>query len=168
MGHISKTSHNRYRLQIIHGKKQEKYCKWKADMFKVNTKYIDKNGYAQTPAYIFCTKIFDLENDLPSHKTKCPQWIIDSLNFKSIAIWLMDDGYIDRKYSNIFLHTETFDEDSQQRLVKKLKNLGINSSYTNYFVKSKNKSYFKIKINKINSLKLIEKVKKYIHNSMLY
>ena len=56
--------------------------------------YIEKNGYSQKPAYRFQTKIFDLHDNIPKNTKTVPDWIIDKIDAKGIAIWFMDDGIV--------------------------------------------------------------------------
>jgi len=159
-GNISCTKSKRYRLRIVHGSDQMEYCKWKAHMFNCNTKIIQKNGYAQKNAISFATKLFDLECEFPQTKTTCPQWIIDKIDFRGIAIWIMDNKSINKKSSHINISTCSFDEDTQIRLVEKLNNLGIKSTYFKC-----NKGYYNITINQQSTQKLTSKIYNYIWNN---
>lgn len=152
---------SRYILRIRHGIHQKEYCEWKASMFNCKTTIIEKNGYAQTKAICFATKIFDLEDNLPDRKTSCPQWVIDKLDYRGIAIWIMDDGSLNKKSPIIRISTCSFDENTQQRLVEKFKKMGINSHY--YKCK---KGYYYIEINEQGTKKLILEIYPYIHESM--
>jgi hypothetical protein len=164
-GNISKTQGNRYRLRIIHGIKQKEYCEWKAKMFKVDTSIIEKNGYSQKQAITFCTKVFDIElKEIPKNKYTCPQWILNELDVKGLAIWFMDDGNMNNNTFQAKISTDSFDEDSQKRIVKMLKDkFNIESFYSKY-----KKEYFQIVLDCINSQKLIELIYPYIHKNLLY
>jgi hypothetical protein len=163
-GHIQLLKNGRYRLKITHCKAQYEYCKWKASMFNVNDiTYIEKNGYSQKEAYAFNTKTFYLFNTLPTTKTYVPQWILDDLDEKGLAIWFMDDGSLNKKSFYSTISTDSFDEDSQKRIVLKLKSMNIDCKYVNY-----KKSYYHIVINENGTKELIRLISKYIHNNMLY
>jgi len=163
-GHIQTLKNGRYRLNMTHSKDQHDYCKWKASMFNVNEiRYIEKNGYSQKEAYTFVTKTFYLINNLPTTKTDVPQWILDDLDEKGLAIWFMDDGSLNKKSFNSTINTDSFDEDSQKRIVLKLKSMNIDCKYVNY-----KKSYYHIVINENGTNKLIRLISKYIHNNMMY
>ena len=88
-----------------------------------NLEYIEKNGYAQKPAVRFCTRIFDLENELPKNTKIVPDWLLDKLDEKGIAIWLMDDGSIHNKNNNnyISIHTNSYDLETHYKFVENLK-----------------------------------------------
>ena len=163
-GHIGLLKNGRYRLSMTHGKQQYDYCKWKANMFNVNDiRYIEKNGYSQKQAYHFATKTFYLFNSLPTTKTDVPQWILNDLDERGLAIWFMDDGSLNRKSFYSTISTDSFNEDSQKRIVLKLKSMNIDCKYINY-----KKSYYHIVINANGTKELIRIIRKYIHNSMLY
>ncbi len=138
-GSISKTSQGRYRLRIIHGAKQKNYCESKASMFSSNVRYIKENGFSKKEAYSFSTKIFDSEYDFPENKHTCPQWLIDRLDERGLAIWFMDDGSFNNNI--VTLSTCSFDLDTNERLIKKLNDMGIDAKLTSYYKKYRNKSY---------------------------
>ena len=170
-GHIGITKKNRYRLRIVHCDKQKDYCKWKANMFGIDElKYIEKNGYSHKPAYRFQTQIFDLSNDIPKNTKVVPDWLIDKLDEKGIAIWYMDDGTINKRelkdgsISNyISIHSNNFDFDTHIKFVKKFERYGIKCIIN----KTKGKYYY-LRFNKENTLKLLNLIKPYIHKSMHY
>lgn len=163
-GHIQTLKNGRFRLAMTHGKDQHDYCKWKASMFGINSiRYIKENGYSKKEAYQFATKTFYLFNELPKTKTSVPQWMLDDLDEKGLAIWFMDDGSINKKAFNINISTDSFDEDSQKRIIIKLNSIGIECKYINY-----KKTYYKISINEKGSKNLIRLIHRYIHKNILY
>jgi len=161
-GCIRIKKNSRYSLTIIHGIVQQDYCKWKASMFNAHVTYIEKNGYAQKPAVSFNTKVFDYPYDFPKTKKTCPQWLIDKIDFRAIAIWIMDDGSINKKSPTIRISTCSFDEDSQKRLVKKLNEMGIDCKYIF------NVGYYYIYINENGTKFLTSNIYKYMHKNILY
>ena len=169
-GNIGITKKNRYRLRIIHGEKQKEYCQWKAKMFGIKKMtYIEKNGYSQKPAYRFQTKIFDLRDNIPKNTKTVPDWIIDKIDAKGIAIWFMDDGSTMKKnnkrgYISIYcsIHSNNFNYETHKKFVKKFKEYDIECKI------SKTKKYYYLRFNKENSSKLINLIKPYIHESMIY
>ena len=170
-GYIDITKKNRYRLRIVHCEKQKEYCNWKAYMFNVSKlNYCEKNGYSQKPAYNFQTKIFDLEEDIPKNTKIVPDWILDKLDARGIAVWYMDDGSINKRQlkngdiSNfIYIHSNNFDYETQEKFVKKFNEYGINPTIH----KTKNLYYYLI-FNKENTRKLLDLISPYIHESMQY
>jgi hypothetical protein len=151
-----------------HGLEQSDYCKWKADMFNAKTSYIEKNGYSQTPAIKFQSKTFILDKNIPEgEKIYCPQWILDDLDARGLAVWFMDDGTVNKGIGAV-LNTCSFDEDSQKRMVTKLATWGIKSEYRFYKSEKKEKGYFSIYLNKGGFNKLKEIIRPYIHFNIDY
>ena len=91
------------------------------------------------------------------------QWILNDLDERGLAIWFMDDGSIDKKSFNSTISNDSFDEDSQKRIVLKLKSMNIDCKYVNY-----KKSYYHISINMNGTKQLIKLISKYVHKNMLY
>ena len=166
-GCIRSVNLNTYRLTVIHGITQKDYCLWKSSFFDSNIEELDYNGYSRKPAVRFNTKCFAVSDNFPKKKTHCPQWILDKLDARGIAIWFMDDGSASPKENYATLSTCSFDEDSQKRIVQKFLSLGIDCYYTNY--KKKNgKSYFSITFNKDGYHKLCDLIAPYIHDNISY
>lgn len=169
-GHIIITKKNRYRLGITHSEKQKKYCIWKAKMFGINNlKCMENAGYSKKTLYNFQTKIFDLEYNIPKKTKEVPDWLLDKLDIKGIAIWFMDDGsnYIKKNKNGtisnyISIHTNNFNYKTQEKFVKKFKNYGIDCSI------KKTKNYYYISFNKENSNKLLKLIEPYIHPCFNY
>lgn len=158
-GCISTLPSNRYRLRIAHGLSQKNYCDWKANMFGETTNII---GYSKRKAVIFNTKIIDLEKEIPKEKNIIPQWIINDIDPRGIAIWYMDDGSLSRKDYSTTLHTNTFNLKTQVMFVEKFKTYNIECTI------QESKKYYFLKFNTINTLKLFNLIGKYIHSSMKY
>jgi len=161
-GNIDILKSNRYRLRVNHGEDQKNYCEWKASMFDSKIRRIEENGYSKKPAYGFQTKFFDFNNIFPKKKDVCPQWIIDNINEKGLAIWYMDDGTFFKNGNGIKFFTNSFTEESVYRLIKRLKDFGI---YGN-LMKDKNKPI--ICLNNENTNIFIKLIAPYLHNSMEY
>ena len=164
-GCIRNEGKSRYRLSVIHGIKQKDYCKWKAKVFNCNTKIIKNNGYSKTLAINFTTNVFGIKQEFPKTKTTCPQWILDKLDARGIAIWFMDDGSITKKWNDncsATISTCSFDEDSQIRFVEKFNKLGIDCHYKKY------SGYYYLFFNKNGFKQLVNLIKPYVHESMFY
>jgi superfamily II DNA or RNA helicase len=167
-GHLSYTSNNRLRLKITHCKKQRKYCLWKANMLNIRElTFIKKNGYSKKSAYTFQSKIFDLDNEIPKDTKIVPEWLLDKLDERGIAIWFMDNGYISRyknnEISSIIIHSNNYDKETHIRFINKFKIYNIDC----YYSKVKEK-YYCLKFNKVNSLKLLNLITQYIHSDFNY
>jgi hypothetical protein len=164
-GHLDRSNISRYRLRVIHGIKQEDYCKWKANMFNSPLTYIEKNGYGHKPAVSFSTRLFGMPSSFPKIKNTCPQWVLDKLDARGLAIWFMDDGSVSSGI-NACISTCSFDEESQKRIVEKLQSMGIDCNYKYY--KHRDSGYFSIYLNKKGYVKLCEIISPYIHKNLLY
>lgn len=165
-GCLSMTKDDRYRLEIIHSKKKQEYCNWKAKMFGIrNLKCIETNGYSETPpVYNFQTKLFDLEYNISKNKNCFSNWVLDRLDIKGIAVWFMDNGSnqikknVNETISNfISIHTTKCNYKIQEKIVKKFKNYDIDCSI------KKTKKYYYICFNEKNSNKLLKLMEPYIH-----
>ena len=167
-GCIQKIGKNKHRLSITHGIKQEEYCRWKVSMFGSNVSLIKENGYSKKPAISFRTKTFCIEKEFVNKKQSCPQWVLDDLDARGLAIWFMDDGATNKKIGAV-IHTCSFDEDSQIRMVAKLQSMGIDCEYRFYKRKNKLKEgYYSIFMNKKGYNKLCELISPYIHDNIAY
>lgn len=166
-GSVSCSKNGYTRLKINHGIKQRKYALWKYRLFskaKGTYWYLKENGYSKKPAIQTTTKCFHLDYKLPTNKKYCPQIVVDKLNLRSLAIWFMDDGSLSIQKNKIYgarLHTESFNEDSVDSLIRRIKEIGFNCE------KKYNKGFF-IAFNTKNARKMIDKICPYFHKSMSY
>lgn len=169
-GSVSNHGANRNRLRVIHGVKQSDYCSWKANMFGSELSIIQNNGFSKKPAIRFSTKCFAFsEGDfLHDKKNHCPDWILEKLDWRGMAIWYMDDGNLNTSKNRITLYTCSFDIESQEKFVKKFKSLGIDCEVKELFYKKRNKKFLSIVFNAENTRKFLDKVSPYIHESMSY
>ena len=169
-GSLSVVSKNVYRLNIIHGDSQSNYLKFKSSIFdrKENVNYLEKNGYAEKRASKFHTLCFGLPISFKeTFKLKCNREIFNFLDEKGLAIWFMDDGSILEDGSGARFHTESFDKESCEFLVKGLKNkFDLDSKVLNY---SKNdKVYYYIVLSKKDYIKMCSLIAPYVHQDLSY
>lgn len=166
-GHIQTISNHSLRMKIIHGNDQKEYCQWKANMFGAKTRHVEKNGYAQKPATVFCTKSFSIPgSSFPTNKKHCPQWILDELDDRGLAIWFMDDGSVNSKTADLW--TSSFDDESHSRIVSKLHSMGIECKSIKYFSKNRNKFFTKIRVNAVGYKVLVKRILPYMHQNLMY
>lgn len=161
-GNIANHGRSRFRLRMTHGFDQMEYCEWKANMFGAKTRLVKDNGYAKNPAIAFNSEMFGMNQILPKTKQNCPQWVLDKLDARGLSIWFMDDGSVNPDYNQARISTCSFDEDSQQRIVKKLQSWEIECSYAEY------EGYFYINLTKSGYTKLAQMIAPYMHESMQY
>ena len=169
-GCIQKTVKDRYRLRIIHCKEQKLYCEWKANMFGITElEYIEKNGYSQKEAYRFSSKCFDMDNSLANNKKEIPDWLINKIDERAIAIWFMDDGSLSKytlKDGSVScyatLHSNNFDYDNHIKLLNLFKKYNIEC------IISKSKKYNYLRFDNKNTKALLNLIRKYIHSNFEY
>jgi len=161
-GHISFTNMERTRLKIMHGASQEEYCRWKAMMFNIHqVKLIQENGYSKKPAYSFHTKIFDLNNVIPRDTREVPDWLLEKLDPRGIAIWYMDDGS-HRNGNETSLHTNNFSKETHEKFVNKFNEYDIDCTI------AISRKYYYLRFNKENGRKLLQLIGPFLHKSMMY
>lgn len=164
-GSGAKEGHNRYRLSIIHSEKQLDYCTWKAWIFQKENEIelIKENGYSKKPAHRFQTRVFGLDhNDKLSNIKEIPDWVIEDMDLRAIAIWIMDDGSIGTNSDNITISACSYSEESIYKIIKKFETFGFTGKLKTY------EGYNYIIINKENFNKIKNKIYPYMHKSMLY
>ncbi|MBU1292245.1 hypothetical protein KKH07_02065 [Patescibacteria group bacterium] len=84
----------------------------------------------------------------------------------SLAVWVMDDG--NRNQNALFLNTQGFLLQEQERLCKCLKeNFGLGATINKHSVYNKRQLY-RIRINTVSTRKLYYLVQKYLLSSMCY
>ena len=169
-GCIEKTVKDNYRLKIIHCKEQKLYCEWKANMFgTTELEYIEKNGNSEKEAYRFYSKCFIIDNSLSDNRKEIPDWLINKIDERAIAIWFMDDGSLVKKrlkdgsvsyYAS--LHSNNFDYENHIKLSNLLKKYNIEC------IISKNRQYNNLRFDNKNTKALLNLIRKYIHSSFEY
>lgn len=110
------------RIRITHGEKQGNYLKHKASIigYKDKVSYVEKNGFAQTPAYRLSGPTVYLKEGLRSYSEQ-----IDSLNSKSLAILWQDDGHLSKLQNSGSLYSMCHSEELITKLHRKLTMLGV-------------------------------------------
>ncbi len=153
-------------LEINHSYKQKDYVTW---LFKsleniVITKPKLRNSGINRFSYRFTTRSISELNDyfFDFYQRKSYKSIPIHLNLNglSLAVWFMDDG--SRSRNSVYLNTQQFDDEDQNKLRGHLKKLGIDSTL------NKDKSYYRIRVatHSVNKLKIL--VEPYLHQSMRY
>lgn len=166
-GSIRILDHNRCSLSVGHSEKQKEYCEWKSNIFQTHVKKRKQRfpGYEHT----FVTNSFYYpSDDLCKPKTHISQNIIDKIDDLALAIWYLDDGFINKAGNSIQLATCSFDIDSNDRLCIKLCSMGIECKM-GWITNSTKKRYPVININVVGVCELISRIYKYnIPACMLY
>lgn len=153
-------------LEINHSIEQRKYVEWKYQKLKNLVGGLPKSrrGNGKRIAYRFYTKQHPeltklLHQFYQNGKKIFPEKLI--LNPVMLAVWFMDDGSKCRT-SDVYLNTQQFDDESQQRIIKALHRIKLSARL------NKDKFYFRIRFLKSNLPKLNNIIKQYIIPSMRY
>ena len=151
---------NRYKLKIKH--EHIDYCKWKSHKFQLhnNIKYNKKYKYN------FITNNFDLSGKFHKNSTVIPEWLIDKIDPRGIAIWYMDSGYVNSCITEnyIILHAKNFGLNMKTMLVNKFKSYNINCMIHSYNQNKSNNNNCYLSFNKENSTKFYDLIYPYIIN----
>lgn len=157
-------SKKRFRLSCIHGIKQKEYAQWKAHCFGVPLRFIEKNGYAQTPAVVFTTKVIDLP--FGKNKTSLSFTEFECLDERGLAIWYMDDGSLCEK--QVALHTESFSYEEHLQMVSLLSKKFDITFNIRKTTKKDGRSFYYLSTKGENGLKFLKKIAPFMHSSMQY
>lgn len=155
------------KIQIEQSEKQKDYIDWKyqelASISYSQPKEVirfEKSDNRVTKSLRFWTRqYFRSWRDkfyLDSRKI-FPKDLVNFITPLSIAVWYMDDGCYQK--FDCTLSTESFDLESREGLIKKLKDFGIDAI---------NRGKGKLRIKSQSTQKFFELVKPHIHTSMLY
>lgn len=157
----------RYRLAVTHGQCQREYCEWKAGMFGAGLgEFV--GGYKSAVEVRFATAVIDLPAHKPfpvGKKTWCPQWVLDELDDRGLAIWFMDDASVNGS-GGITIHTNTFDEASHVRICARLKAMGFDAGYG--LSTKHGRSFYYVKMGQESGMALLARVAPYVHRGMAY
>jgi superfamily II DNA or RNA helicase len=160
------TKKSNARMRCIHGLEQFAYLEWKANILNSTEtiNYIEKNGYAQTPAKTFVTPSFFMKE---SEKNLISS--IKSLDAKALAILWMDDGHLAVNQSSGSLYTLCHEPILIYELKEKLNQLGITDfEVSDGKSSSTGKSLKFIRFRKKGLNELFEVISKYIPSCMEY
>jgi len=153
-------------LEINHSLSQKEYVDWKYTALSALCKSAPKsrNGNGMRQAYRFTTRQHPELTTLHTafygeSKKSIPDNI--TLDPLMLAVWFMDDGSRCRA-SDVYLNTQQFALQDQERLRAMLGSLAIESSL------NKDKEYKRIRIAKSSIPKLFELISPYVIPSMTY
>lgn len=162
------------RIQWTHGIKQKKYAIWKASLLGGDGfTLIDKNGYSQKNAVAVRSKVFQLPDVIPiqggrwEKKGNVPSWMLDAMDERALAIWVMDDGFLISKGSGsvdgFLIHTNAFTEEVVYKLSSFLKSrFGLTSSVL------QSKGFWYLSMTKESAKSLIRMVSPFIVPELYY
>lgn len=170
-GYIDEYSKGRARLKVIHGMKQEAYCRWKSAMFDSDCEIIKKNGFSEKPAIKFQSKTFYTDKTIGKKRDQIPNDLIKRIDERGLAVLYMDDGSVDIRDGRAVgskLWTCGFDDDTNKNIIARLKDFDINAKLSSYHNKKKNKDYSYISLCLNNTNKLLKLISPYMHENLSY
>src|ERR1035437_7519296 len=152
-------------LEINHFFKQKEYVDWKYSVLENLTKSKPKMrlGKANRIAYRFYTRQLSELTEIMNkfyvgNKKIIPEIKLDPI---TLAVWYMDDGSRCRQ-SDVYLNTQQFDVDDQNKLLRLLKSVGLDATL------NKDKEYYRIRFLKSSISRLYKLIGGYIVPSMKY
>jgi len=153
-------------LEINHSISQREYVDWKYAVFSniSRSEPKERKGNERRIAYRFYTRQMpEMTNLMQLWYWKGKKTVSTDLTFDpvTLATWFMDDGSMCRE-SDVYLNTQQFDLLSQQRLIEKLREIGL------YTTLNKDKQYKRIRFLKSSVSLLKETIDTYIIPSMKY
>lgn len=176
-GHLNGLSKHRresYQVRFCQGEKQLEYLRFKMGLFPglfTGEPYKGASGYGGDDVWYATMNLIDEMDDwinLISRDGKIApsSQILDMLGEVGLAIWYMDNGSIcknEHGSSFVTLHTERFDLDAQNIIVRWLSDkLGGNISI------QKSRKYYCIRLNKEASSNFLDIIEPYIPCCMAY
>lgn len=156
-GNVDVSKDKRYRLRITHSENQKEYYEWKKLILKGGGS-MTFTDYSQTQLYSFRTRMFDMEDELKKNTKSVPDWLLNKLDARGIAIWFMDAGYIS---NNISIIHSNFGLNVNNRFVEKFKQYDIHCSIK---IKKRNQHY--LHFDQDNTQKLFNLISQFIHESI--
>jgi hypothetical protein len=150
-------------ITFVQGEAQKEYLKYKADIFGAKTRKIEKNGYAQTPAYQFHTRL--LSEFYGMNKSQATRFALDNISALGLAIWVQDDGSLQR--GSYTLHTEGWKKEDIEYAIEKLNDMGY-ECHTMKNDKKDGRKFTVIYVTASGSRKLSKDISKYVHPTMRY
>ncbi len=141
------------------------YFRWKIGMFGIQVMRFED----ERDAICIETAAFDLDIDLTcgTYKNeKCAE-IIEKLDERGLAVWFMDSATVNKNKSGgvdfVYFRTHYFDYESHRKMA-----IMFAIKFDVLCIVERCELGFQLIFDKDNSLKLMEKIKKYIHEEMRY
>lgn len=152
-------------LEINHSLKQKEYVDWKYAVLENLTvgRPKERLGNGERIAYRFYTKQHEELTKLMNMFYVGSKKIIPDIKLDPVvlAVWFMDDGSRCRE-NDVYLNTQQFSSNDQNRLLQLLQTLGLEASL------NKDKEYYRIRFLKSSIPRLYELIGEHIIPSMKY
>ena len=148
------------RLQIRHAISQRSYVDWLYQEFE---NFVAKPPRQIGEAYFFRTRSYPWLTSLrkvyyPDGTKRIPSDLF--LTPLGLAVWFMDDGYLDQKAA--YFCTHAFDTQSIERARIMLSRYHLESGLV------RDRNHFKIRLKVVSTPLFIKLIQSYIHSSLLY
>lgn len=169
------------RVSGTQGLIQKEWAKYKVDKlsnFFAKYQIIKNKGFGDF-SVIYRTSchysLIEVFNNVTQNKKKkvSLEWL-NKISDEGIAWWYMDDGslnkrkYKDKEYRDIRFHTQGYSKEENYIISDWLTKKGYPNKLSEYFSKSRNKTYSYIRLQNKESIKFINNFKKYVAPSMEY
>ena len=166
-GEFRKVGLKRYKLKWFHRENQSEwnYFRWKIDMFGIQVMRFEY----ERDAICIETTTFDLNIDLNcgiNKNEKCAE-ILENLDERGLAVWFMDGAIVKKKkiggVESVHFHTHYFDYETHMKIAT-----AFQTKFDIGCIVEKCESGFQLTLDRENSLKLMNKIQKYIHEELYY
>jgi superfamily II DNA or RNA helicase len=175
-GLFHKMGLKRYRIKWFHRNNMDNpiqcqsewnYFRWKIDMFGIQVMRFEDE---RDVIYIETT-VFDLDSGIDLNcgtykNEKCAE-ILEKMDERGLAVWFMDSAIVKKKKNGdldcVHFHTHYFDYESHAKMAT-----AFATKFDLDCTIERCESGFQLTLDKDNSLKLMEKIKKYIHEELHY
>ncbi len=144
---------NCFSMRFCQGFEQKDYLHWKMKAFPSIKTKVSKSGYtgkknihqtSQVPNFILNDSIFNS--------------VLNNLDKLGLAIWIMDDGYID-KSNRLIICSNSFTKEENEEL-----SIMLQKRFNTYSkVVSNGKGHYQLSISRIEKNKLIKDIEDFIH-----
>lgn len=153
------------RIRFRQGFKQRGYLYWKAKMLHRENEIIctEHAGYSNTTTYSFNSPSLIVKDEL---LTK--EYAINHLNWKSLAILYMDDGYLTGLQNGGSICAVAESERLTSLLEKKLRSMGIDCVAASSKSSTTGKPYTYIRLRKAGLEVLCRNIAPYCHSDLTY
>ena len=115
-------------LQVYYQMNQSDYCEWKAQIMQTQLQKVPGKGNYGADRIGFVTLPFACSEPFLSARS-IPDWMIQKLDARAIAVWYMDSGTLSKDSFSAVLPLGNHDEDTAVRVVNRLSQIDIIAQY---------------------------------------
>lgn len=159
-GYLEKRSQfHTYRLSFTQGETQKEYLNFKVNLFHSSSPYRIKSGYCDNNVYQSKTNTFIMFEDL---------WQgIEQIDERFLAIWYQDDGSAFYTKTGLFTGCRISCNNLNAEKIQQL----IDIIYKKFKISldiMRDKTYFSVRMNKVNSIRFLKLIAPYMHPDLAY